>query len=155
MYAHDKSLQMSARRIRGATGLEAWLQYLIGVIVAFHGLVYLTGGLFRMPGLFEGWKGRSLLLRQVVTGDTLTRLTRSLWFIAGIGTVATGIVIALASYAPGLWQPLGVVASVVALVSFAVSWDGQGKRSVNQGLIGALFSLAILLGAIAFPQAFS
>lgn len=134
--------------------MEIWLQYVIALIVIFHGLVYLTGGLFRVPGLFEGWKGRSLLLRQALTGGTLMRFTRSFWFIAGIGTVSTGIVIALASYVPGLWQPLAIAASVVAIVSFAVSWDGQGRRSVNQGLIGMLLSLAILLGAMVFPQAF-
>ncbi len=134
--------------------LEVLFQYLIALVVFFHGVVYLNGGLGRLKGIYEGWKGSSVLLRKTITGDKLMRLTRALWAIAGIGTILTGIVIALASTFHGLWQPVAIVASAVAILSFAVSWDGQVRRSPNQGIIGMALSLIILLGAVAFPLAF-
>jgi hypothetical protein len=135
--------------------MEILLQLFIALIVGFHGLVYFMGGMWRISGLFEGWRERSLFLRGAITGNTLRRLTRALWIIAGIGTIATGITIALASPSLGLWRPIAIAASVIAVVSFVVSWDGQGRRSVNQGLIGMVLSAIILISAIVFPLAFA
>lgn len=135
--------------------MEILLQLFIALIVGAHGLVYFMGGTWRIRGLFEGWRERSLFLRGTITGNALRQLTRALWIMAGIGTIFTGIAIALASELVGLWRPIAIAASVFAVVSFAVSWDGQGRRSVNQGIIGMVLSAIILVSAIAFPLAFA
>jgi hypothetical protein len=54
-----------------------------------------------------------------------------------------------------LWRPLAIVGSLAGMLGFTVFWDGQVKRSVNQGTIGLVIDLIILFGAIVSPQAFS
>jgi hypothetical protein len=103
----------------------------------------------------KGWKARSWLLRSTITGEKLKTLSRILWAIAGIGSIAAGIAIAFASSAQELWRPLAIVGSLVGMLGFAVFWDGQVKRSVNQGALGLVIDLIILLSAITVPQAFS
>jgi hypothetical protein len=58
-----------------------------------------------------------------------------------------------------LWLVAAVPAAAYAtamldLAGFAVFWDGQMGRVVEQGGIGAAISLILLAGAIAFPNAF-
>ena len=43
---------------------------------------------------------------------------------------------------------------VLGIVLFAVFWDGQTGRLVNQGVIGVVVSTILLLCAILFPRAF-
>ena len=132
-------------------GMKPWVRYLIALLVALHGFVYLNAARGVLP-IFEGWKGSSWLLGNAVTCETLKRLTLALWALAGVGIVATGIGFAFSAQA--VWRPLAIVASAVAILSFFVFWDGQIQRLVAQGMIGLVISLVILLSAIAFPQAF-
>ena len=41
-----------------------------------------------------------------------------------------------------------------AVVAFAVFWDGQTRLVFDEGGLGALISLLVLVGALAVPAAF-
>ncbi len=131
--------------------MKPWIRYVIAAVVAAHGLVYLNAARGVLP-VFEGWKGRAWLLGDAITGDSLKRLCQGMWAVAGIGVIATGVALAFAFSAQAVWRPLAIVASTVAILSFLVFWDGQVRRLFEQGVIGVVLSLLILLGALAFPR---
>jgi hypothetical protein len=58
------------------------------------------------------------------------------------------------SLLPGWWRPLAITGAVLGIVGFTVFWDGQTGLLFDEGGLGALISLIILAGAIAFPAAF-
>jgi hypothetical protein len=47
-----------------------------------------------------------------------------------------------------------MIGAASGIAFFAVFWDGQTGRLVNQGVIGVAVSAILLLGAFLFPRAF-
>jgi hypothetical protein len=136
-----------------------WLQYLVAFMVACHGLVYLVFGAVSFSGagfpqVFQPWKGTSALLGGTFAGSSLRLLTEYLWLIAGIGLLAAGIAIGLASSLPRVWPPLAIGAGIIGMASFLIFWDGQVPQFANEGGIGMVISLAVISGAALFPSAF-
>lgn len=131
--------------------MTSWVRYLIAVVVAGHGLVYLNAARGVLP-VFDGWRGRSLLLGGAVTGGALRRLDVVLWTGSGAGLVAAALAVAFAPTAHAVWRPLAAAASAVAVLSFFTFWDGRRESLLAQGAIGMALSLLILLAALAFPQ---
>ena len=108
-----------------------------------------------IPGRIKEWNGTSWILGSSVKGERLKKLMLILHVVAGIGTVDCAVAIAIAPLISGLWTPLAIVGASVGIVGFILFWDGQAKYLVQEGLIGALISLAILLTAVLFPGAFN
>ena len=132
------------------------MQYLISLIVFFHGVVYVAFPfLSRGTAVFREWKGSSVLLGGTITRETLKQIVSGLWVIAGLGLMGAGLTMALSSWAPGLWRPLAIGGALFGIASFGVFWDGQARQLANQGAIGMVISLVILAGAAAFPKAFA
>jgi len=125
------------------------VRYLIALVVGSHGITYVMFALLGQA--FVEWRGSSWLLGSTITGDTLKTLTLALWVITGVGFIATGIAIAFASSLQGFWRPLATGASIVSVLSFAIFWDGQMARFTDQGGIGMVLSLMILISTIVFP----
>jgi hypothetical protein len=121
--------------------------------VFFHGLVYVRIGSM-LPAPVKGWNGSSWLLGDGISNPQLTKLVVLLHVIAGIATLAGAMTIGVPSLLPGWWRPLAIAGAVLGIVSFAVFWDGQTGLLVDEGAIGALISLIILVAAITFPAAF-
>ena len=130
-----------------------WLRYLIAFVVACHGFIYVP--LLFVPNMLKPWRGRSWLLGSTVTGDRLKVLVVALHVSAGILILAGGAAIGFAAWAPALWRPLAIVGAALGLAGFAVFWDGQAQRVVEEGGIGAAISLMLLGSAVAFPGVFS
>lgn len=134
--------------------MAAWLRYLIAFVVGCHGITYVIYG-FIIPIKIKEWKGSSWLLGSVIKGDQLRKLVLVLHVAAGILTFACGVAIAIAPLAPELWRPLGIAGAAIGIIGFMVFWDGQTQFLVDEGLIGASISLALLLVAIVLPGAFN
>jgi hypothetical protein len=66
--------------------------------------------------------------------------------------LASAIAMALAPQAPGWWRPLAITAGGLGIVAFLVFWDGQARLLLDEGAIGALLSLVLIVGALAWPQ---
>jgi hypothetical protein len=133
--------------------MKPWVHYLIAFIVFCHGFVYVRIGSM-LPAPVKGWAGHSWLLGDAVNNPQLTRLVVPLHVIAGIAILASAIAIGMPSLLPGWWRPLAIVGAVLGMIAFAVFWDGQTRLLFDEGGLGALISLIILAGAIAFPTAF-
>ena len=86
-------------------------------------------------------------------GDSLRSMSIALHVAAGLVAMGCAGAMAGASAAPGLWRPLAMSGGTIGLLAFAVFWDGQTQLLLNEGAIGAIISLALLLGALAFPRA--
>jgi hypothetical protein len=128
--------------------MAEWLRYLIAFVVFAHGFVYVRIGSV-LPGPIKAWRGRSWLLSDTVTGDQLRRVVVSLHVAAGIALLACAVAIALAPSLPGWWRPLAITGAAIGLVAFTVFWDGQTRLLFEEGVIGAVVSLVLLIGAIA------
>ncbi len=89
-----------------------------------------------------------------LTGDGLKSLVTTLHVTAGIATIACGVAIAIAPLAPGWWRPLAIVGAATRIAGFVVFWEGQTQLLAKHGASGAIISLILLAGAIAFPRAF-
>jgi hypothetical protein len=133
--------------------MTPWVQYAIAFVVFCHGFVYVRIGSV-LPGPIPEWEGNSWLLGNAVVGHRLTTLIVGLHIIAGIGTLATAVAIGLAPQFPGWWRPLAIGSAALGIVAFAVFWDGQAQFLFQEGAIGAVISLTLLVSAMAFPEAF-
>jgi hypothetical protein len=108
-----------------------------------------------LPGPIKEWQGTSWLLGGTVTGEQLRTLVVSLHVTAGMTILASAVAIAFAPSLPGWWRPLAIAGAAIGLVAFAVFWDGQTRLLFEEGVIGAIVSLLLLIGALVFPRAFS
>lgn len=134
--------------------MESGLRYLIALLVFAHGFVYLRIGSV-LPGPITAWRGKSWLLGDTVTGEHLRWLVVSLHVAAGIGILACAAAIAFAPSLSGWWRPLAITGAAAGVVAFSVFFDGQTQLLFEEGAIGAVASVLLLIGAIAFAGAFS
>ena len=107
-----------------------------------------------LPAAVKGWKGSSWLVGDGISNPQLTSLVVVLHVIAGIATLACAVAIGVPPLLPGWWRPLAITGAVLGMVAFAVFWDGQTDLLIDEGALGALISLIILVAAITFPAAF-
>lgn len=131
--------------------MAPWLRYLIAFVVFCHGFIYLRV----LPQALRAWGGRSWLLDGALTQERLKALVVALHVIAGIATLACALAIGLAPSVPGWWRPLAMVGGAVGIAAFAVFWSGRTELLMQEGGIGAIVSLILLLSAVAFPGAFA
>jgi hypothetical protein len=129
------------------------VRFLVAFLIVLHGFVYVRVGAV-LPGPITGWLGRSWLLGDAVSGDSLRSLAVALHVAAGVAIMACGVLVALAPGFGGTWRFWAAAGAIIGVVAFAVFWDGQVPLLAQEGALGALLSLALLSGAIAFPNAF-
>lgn len=127
------------------------VRYLIAFVVACHGFIYIP--LLFVPEMLKGWRGRSWLLGGALTGARLRVVLAALHVGAGVLILASGVAIGLAAWAPGWWRPLAIAGAALGIAGFALFWDGQRVRVVEEGGIGAAISLILLVSAVALPGA--
>lgn len=123
------------------------LRLLIGLFLALHGLVYVlyAGQSARRFELQPGmtWPDESWLFSKRLSREATRKLASMGCILAALGFVASGIGIAL-NHAWG--PPLVAGTSAYASVLILLCWDGTVRAGAEQGGIGLLINLAILLG---------
>ena len=133
--------------------MTTWMHYLIAFLLFCHGFVYVRIGSM-LPAPVKGWNGRSWLLGNSIGTSQLATFSIWLYVIAGLALLACALAIGLPSLLPGWWRPLAVTGAIFGIVAFAVFWDGQTRLVFDEGGLGALISLLVLVGALAVPAAF-
>ena len=132
--------------------MRPWMRLALALIVFGHAFIYVRIGSM-LPGAVAGWRGRSWLLGGTMAARPLASLSLVIHVLAGALLLICAIAIAVAPWISGGWWPaLPIAGSVLGLAAFAVFWDGHAF--VEQGGIGAVVSLLLLLGASLFPAAF-
>ncbi len=131
--------------------MAPWLRYLIAFVVGCHGFAYIPFGIL-MPDTLKEWSGRSRLFG--LNGNRLKGPVRAFHVMAAVTILACAVAIAFVPSAPGLWRLLAVAGAGLGVAAFALFWDGQAHLLAQEGLIGGVLSLILLVIGIAFPRLF-
>jgi hypothetical protein len=122
------------------------VRIIFGVFIVLHGLVHMlyfgqsTRYFELQPGL--AWPDGSWTFSTLL-GDERTRwLASASCVLAAIGFVAGGVGI-LAGQA--WWRSLAVGAAAFSAVMYVLLWNGQVQRLHDQGGIGVLINVAVLV----------
>lgn len=134
--------------------MNEWLRYLIAVVIACHGITYVMFG-FLGPRAIKDWEGTSRILGGFLNASRAHAVVPAAHATAGLAIIATGVAIAFAPQAPGLWPILAVLGGVASIAAFAAFWDGRPTYIVQEGGIGLGLSAALFVVALALPGIFS
>jgi hypothetical protein len=122
---------------------------ILGVFIVLHGLVHLlyfgqSARYFELqPGMV--WPDGSWAFSRLL-GDEATRILASIsCVLAAIGFVAGGIGILVRQ---AWWRPVVVGSAAFSAVIIVLFWDGVVQNLDDQGLIGFLINIAILVALL-------
>ena len=127
------------------------LNILVGLFLVLHGLVHLlflgqSARYFELqPGLV--WPDGSWVLSGLL-GPTATRtLANLVMALSGLGFVVAGVGVL---WRQDWWRPLVLAAALFSTASYVLLWDGTRQKLDQQGGIGILINLAILVAVLIF-----
>ena len=127
------------------------IRIIFGVFLVLHGLVHLLyfgqgRRIFELqPGMV--WPDGSWIFSRLV-GDETTRLLASIFLVAAaFGFVAGGAGVLMRQ---AWWRPVIVSAAAFSAMIYILFWDGKFQKLDNQGGIGLLIDLAILVVVLVF-----
>ncbi len=122
---------------------------LFGIFVVLHGLVHLLyfGQSWRLFELQTGmlWPDGSWAFSKVI-GDGIPRLLASISCILAAGGFVVGGAGILVK--GDWWRPAVVVSAAFSSALFVLFWDGKTQRLDDQGGIGLLINVALLVGVL-------
>lgn len=131
--------------------MAAWLRYVIGILIAVHGYVYIPFA-FYLVNEFQRSHGASRLLSSVLGTNSLRGTTLTTHLAAGVLLLACGLLVAFAPGAVPVWRTLAVAGGAAGLLAFLLAWNGRAAHLSEQGLLGATASLAVLVAGLTFAQ---
>jgi hypothetical protein len=125
------------------------LRFVVGAFIVLHGLVHLLyfGQSWRLFELQPEmvWPEGSWAFSKLL-GDEATRLLASIsCILAAIGFVAGGTAILVRQ---AWWRPVVVGAAAFSAVIVILFWDGKMQKLDDQGGIGLLINIAILVAVL-------
>jgi uncharacterized membrane protein YphA (DoxX/SURF4 family) len=145
---HDLLTAMP-RAVRGKGVMM--IRYLFGGFLILHGLVHMLyfGHSAKIFELQAGmtWPEGSWILSRLLGGNPTRLLASVLLILAALGLVAGGVAIL---FGQSWWRPVVVGTLMLSSVLYLVMWNGQFRRLDNQGGIGILINIGILLAVIVF-----
>ena len=122
------------------------LVFAVGVFIVLHGLVHLlyygqSGRFFELqPGMI--WPDGSWAFARL-TGDQVARSLASICCVLAAAGFAVGGLGLLTRMT--WWQPLVVGSAIFSIALYSLFWDGTLQRLDNQGFVGILINLALLV----------
>ena len=127
------------------------LTTLFGIFLILHGMVHLlyAGQSWRLFELSSGltWPKDAWLFSRLL-GDEATRLLAAvLLVIAALGLVVSGLGV---FFRADWWRTVTITSAVFSSVLYFVMWNGQFQRLPDQGGVGILINLAILVLIMVF-----
>jgi len=123
----------------------------VGVFLALHGLVHLwyvvlSQGWVEVEDAM-GWTGHSWLLSGWLPQETILFVASVLYVAVTVGFVAGAVGFVLeTAWAP----PVLIAAAVLSTVVILAMWNGSAELLVEQGLVGVLINVGIVVGLLAF-----
>jgi len=126
-------------------------QIALGIFMVLHGLVHLlylgqSARLFELqPGM--GWPDGSWASAKLI-GNEATRVVASVSLVlASMGYIGGGIGIFMRQI---WWRPVIVGTAAFSAVLYILFWNGRRQNLANQGGIGLIINLAILVMLLVF-----
>jgi hypothetical protein len=128
------------------------LTLIIGTVVVLHGLVHLlySGQSWRLFELQPGmvWPENAWTLSRLLGNQALRVFATLACALAAIGFVAGAAGIFLGH---DWWRPMVVGSATFSTVVFALFWDGRIEHLTEEGAVGMLIDLAILITVVVVP----
>ncbi|MCB9451062.1 MAG: hypothetical protein H6672_06460 [Anaerolineaceae bacterium] len=125
------------------------IQVVSGIFLVLHGLVHLlyVGQSQKVFELQTGltWPDNAWTFSRLLGNDATRILASVALIVAAIGFVGGGIGI-FASQA--WWRPLTLGAVVLSSILYLLLWDGTVQRLDQQGAVGILINIAILVAVV-------
>ena len=125
------------------------LRFVVGAFIVLHGLVHLLyfGQSFRLFELRPEmvWPEGSWAFSKLLGDETTRTLASISCILAAIGFVAGGTAILVGQ---AWWRPVVVGAAAFSAVVFILFWDGTTQKLDDQGGIGLLINIAILVAVL-------
>lgn len=125
------------------------LAFMVGLFVVLHGLVHLlyVAQSRRLVELRPDltWPDRSWAFSKPLGDETTRRLASIAYLVAAAGLVAGGAGLLLRQ---GWWPPAIVSSAAFSAVVIVLFWDGGRRRFRDEGGIGLLIDLAILVAVL-------
>jgi len=115
--------------------------------------MYIPFGLLEL-GRIAAWKRGSWMLGGVVARGRLDGVVLALHLFGGAALFASAVAIGFPPFALDWWRPLAILGALAGVSAFAVLWDGRTRLFTEEGGIGAIVSLIVLICALTFPGAF-
>ena len=127
------------------------LRFVVSVFFVLHGLVHLLylGQSRRFFELQSGmtWPDGSWAFSKLLGDETTRLLAGILLILAAVGFVAAGVGVFAGQ---GWWRPLAIGSAVLSAVLYLLFWNGRLQGLDNQGGIGLLIDLAVLVLLLVF-----
>jgi hypothetical protein len=127
------------------------LGYIFGAFLVLHGLVHMlyfgqSQRLFELkPGL--AWPDGSWAFSTLFGDDTTRVLASAACVLAAIGFVVGGAGV-LAKQA--WWRPIVMGTAAFSVILYALFWNGRIQSLDDQGMIGLLIGVALLVAVLIF-----
>ena len=119
---------------------------LMGIFFVLHGLVHLlyAGQALRFFELRPGmtWPDGSLAFSKLLGNETTRMLATILLALAALGFLAGGLGLFIHQ---DWWRSVTLAAVVISSLIFIFFWDGRFQAMADQGGVGLLINLAILV----------
>lgn len=127
------------------------LTILFGIFLILHGMVHLlyAGQSWRAFELSPEltWPDDAWLFSKLLGDETIRLLATVVLVIAALGLAASGLRV---FFQVDWWRTLTVASAVFSSVLFFVMWNGQFHRLPDQGGVGILINLVILVLILVF-----
>jgi hypothetical protein len=130
---------------------DSMLAIIFGIFLILHGMVHLlyaghSWGLFELrPGMT--WPDGTWLFSKLMSTEAIHLLTSIFLVLAGLGFATGGLGLFLRA---DWWRSMTVILAVFSSLLFFVLWNGKFQALDDQGGIGILINLTILVVILVF-----
>jgi hypothetical protein len=120
-----------------------------GVFLVLHGWVHLVFGghslgMFQLrPGLT--WPDGSWALRSWLGPTAIRRAATVACVLAALGFVVAGVALVLDAE---WWRDAALASAAFSSLAFVLLWDGTRRRLADQGALGVLINVAVVVAAL-------
>jgi hypothetical protein len=127
------------------------LRILFGIFLILHGMVHLlyAGQSWRLFELSSGltWPDGAWLFSRLL-GDETTRLFATILLVlAALGLAVSGLGL---FFRADWWRTVTIISAVFSSVLYFVMWNGKFERLPDQGGVGILLNIAVLVLILVF-----
>ena len=125
------------------------MRFIFGVFIVLHSLVLLlyfgqSARYFELkPGMV--WPDGSWAFSRLLGNEGARNLASILLILTAIGLIAGGMGILLSQ---AWWRPVVVGAVTFSFLVYILFWNGRMKNLDEQGMVGLLIDMAILLAVL-------
>ena len=124
-------------------------RFIAGIFIMLHGLVHLlySGHSRRLFELQPGmtWPENSWAFSNVSGNDTTRLIAGISCLLAAIGFVTCGIIMLIGQT---WWQSMVIGTSAFSAIVFMLFWNGKMQNLDNQGGIGLIINIAMIITSI-------